>query len=89
MGLIFMIMLGAVLGWVATIILRGANVRELAINMVVGIGGGLIAGLLVCPLIGKDNLLSSGHSVEALLVSLAGSLILLVSVNVLRRGEMR
>lgn len=89
MGLIFLVMLGAVLGWIAAIILRVRRHGELEINITTGVGGALIAGLIINPLIGEGNMLHGGYSVEALLVSVGGSLVMLVSVNLLRCSELR
>ena len=89
MGLIFLILLGLVLGWLATIILQAGNSRNLMVNLTSGVGGAILAGIVINPLIGLGNLLRGAYSVEALLVSFAGAISLLVAVNLLQRGEMR
>ncbi|GAA0267173.1 hypothetical protein GCM10009127_03520 [Alteraurantiacibacter aestuarii] len=88
MGLIFLIGSGALLGWLTTIVLQtGGN--ALKVNLASGIGGALVGGLLVNPLIGEGNLLAGGYSIAALLISLGGSVVLLASVNILRHRELR
>lgn len=89
MGLIFLIMMGAMLGWVTAIIRPGSDRCALTGNVTAGIGGALCAGLIINPLIGESNLLSGGYSAEALLVSIAGAVLALVSLNLLHRSEMR
>ncbi len=89
MGLIFLVGLGSVLGWLAAIIARTRSSHGLMVNVVAGITGALIAGLLVNPLTGQGNILSGRYSAETLLVCLGGSLVLLISVNLLRCGELR
>lgn len=89
MGLIFLILLGLVLGWLATIILQTGNARNLMVNLASGVGGAILAGIVINPLIGLGNLLRGAYSVEALLVSFGGAIFLLVAVNLLQRGEMR
>lgn len=89
MGLIFIILLGATLGWMATIILRTGGSHAFKVNVAAGVCGALLGGLVVNALIGEGNLLNGGYSVVSLLVALAGTLILLVSVNLLHRSEMR
>ncbi|TIX48942.1 GlsB/YeaQ/YmgE family stress response membrane protein [Alteraurantiacibacter aquimixticola] len=89
MGLIFLILLGAVLGWLVTIVVSRGRMRELKLNVLLGTGGSLLTGLVINPLIGVGSLLRGTYSVEALLISFVGSLLLLVSVNLLRRSEMR
>jgi uncharacterized membrane protein YeaQ/YmgE (transglycosylase-associated protein family) len=54
-------------------------------NIVVGIVGALLAGFLLNPLIGGGNIMSGDLSLSAIAVSLLGSVILLVILNMLRR----
>lgn len=89
MGLICIILLGATLGWMATIIRRTDGSQAFRLNVAVGIAGALLGGLVVGSLIGEGNLLEAGSSVRSLLVALAGSIVLLVSLNLLRPSQMR
>jgi uncharacterized membrane protein YeaQ/YmgE (transglycosylase-associated protein family) len=89
MGLLFLLLLGMAMGWLATIILQTGEKSTLLVNVVSGVGGALIAGSVINPLIGMGNVLQGGYSAEALLASLAGAIVLLVAVNLLRYREMR
>jgi len=89
MGLIFLILLGMALGWVATILLQTGEKSHLLVNVLAGIGGAMLAGIIVNPLIGLGDLIAGRYGVAALLVSLAGAVLLLLAVNLLRDGEMR
>lgn len=89
MGLIFLILLGMALGWVATILLQTGEKSRLLVNVLAGICGALLAGVIVNPLIGLGDLIGGRYGVEALLVSLAGVVVLLVAVHLLRDTEMR
>lgn len=89
MGLIFFTMLGAILGWVVTILFKQGNLRALKRNAIAGILGALLGGIVSNPLLEQHNSLLGAASVEALLISLIGSLALLLSVNLLHRSEMR
>ena len=89
MGLIFLIVMGGILGWLAAIVLRVDDKDALWINISAGLAGALTAGILVNPLIGNGNLLAGAYSVDGLLVSLLGSVLLVVSVNLLRGAELR
>ena len=89
MGLIFMIVLGAILGWLAAIILDAESRPGLARNVGSGILGALGAGLLVSPLVGGGSLLAEHYSVTALLVALLGSLVLIACANVFGRLQLR
>lgn len=88
MGLVFMIVAGAILGWIATFVQQAASFRGLRANLGAGIAGALLAGLLIGPRVGAGNLLSGQYSVDALLVTALGSLLLLASVNLLRKQEL-
>lgn len=45
MGLIFYTMLGAILGWIATIVRQASNSRALRRNVLSGIGGALAGAI--------------------------------------------
>lgn len=88
MGLVFMIVAGAILGWL-TAFVRGLKAFGLKINIAAGIAGALVAGLVVSPFIVRGDLMKGYYSVEALLISLLGSVLLLLAVNLLRRSALR
>lgn len=89
MGLIFLVVLGAILGWLAAIIIRADSTRATLLNVAVGIGGALATGLLVGPMLGFGTILDGRHSIPGLLTALAGSIVLLFAVNLLRNRELR
>ena len=89
MGLLFLIVLGAVLGWLAAIVMRAETGRVMLLNVAAGIGGALITGLVVGPLLGLGSILDGRHSVDGLLTALAGSIVVLFAVNVWRSREVR
>ncbi len=85
MGLIFLIVVGGTLGWLATIVLRAENVAGVVRNSVVGIGGALASGLGLTPLVGQGDFLRGIYSVEALVTALLGAGLLLCAVNLFSR----
>ena len=87
MGLVFLVVLGGILGWLAAIINSSENGRGIALNVAVGIGGALLTGLVLAPLLGAGSILDGAYRVDGLLTALAGSLVVLVAVNVLRDRE--
>jgi uncharacterized membrane protein YeaQ/YmgE (transglycosylase-associated protein family) len=89
MGLLFLIVLGAVLGWLAAIVMRAETGRGVLLNVAAGIGGALVTGLVVGPLLGLGSVLDGRHSIDGLLTALAGSIVVLFAVNVLRDREVR
>jgi uncharacterized membrane protein YeaQ/YmgE (transglycosylase-associated protein family) len=86
-GLAFLIVIGGMLGWLAAIITKAETGTSRTRNILIGIFGALVAGLAVNPLLGEGDLLAGQYSVNALLVALAGSVALLVALNLL--GEQR
>lgn len=90
MGLLFMIVVGAILGWLAAIILRIEAPRGILLNISAGVGGALLAGLLVGPLLlGSASLIGGYYRVGSLLLSLLGSVLVIAALNVFWRGELR
>lgn len=90
MGLVFLVVIGGMLGWLAAIIARAETGSARMRNILIGIAGALLAGLAVNPLLGEGNLLDGQYSVNALLVALAGSVALLLALNLLgEQGDAR
>lgn len=85
MGLIIWLIVGGVVGWLASLIMRTDAQQGLILNIVVGIVGAFIAGLIFSG--GTIN--QAPLSIEAFLVSLVGAVVLLGIVNLLRRGSIR
>ena len=89
MGLIILLVIGGLIGWLASIVMRTDGQQGILLNVVVGIIGALLAGLLLNPLIGGGNIMNGDYSGSALLVSFLGAVILLAVVNLFRRGAVR
>jgi uncharacterized membrane protein YeaQ/YmgE (transglycosylase-associated protein family) len=88
MGIIIWLIIGGVVGWLASIIMKTDGQQGILLNVVVGIVGALLAGFLISPLLGIGTI-NSGLSVGTFLVSLGGAIILLAIVNLIRRGRPR
>ncbi len=88
MGIIVWLVVGGVVGWLASIIMRTDGQQGLLLNVVVGIVGALLAGFVVSPLLGIGTI-NQGISMGTFLVSLLGAVILLAIVNLFRRGAVR
>ena len=89
MNLILWIIIGGILGWIASLIMRTDAQQGLFLNIVVGIIGALVAGFVLTPLVGIGTINQNNFSLPALLVSLLGAIILLAIVNLFRRGTVR
>lgn len=88
MGFIVWLIVGGVVGWLASIIMRTDGQQGIFLNVVVGIVGALVAGLVISPLVGVATI-NQGVSLATFLVSLVGAVILLAIVNMFRRGRAR
>jgi len=89
MGLIILIIVGGILGWLASMVMRTDGQQGIFLNIVVGIVGALLAGFLLNPLIGGGNIMAGDFSASSLLVSFLGAVVLLAIVNRFRRGAVR
>jgi uncharacterized membrane protein YeaQ/YmgE (transglycosylase-associated protein family) len=89
MNLIIWLVVGGVIGWIASLIMKTDAQQGLFLNVVVGIVGALLGGWLLSPLVGAGTLNQGDFSLAGLLVSLAGAIILLFVVNLIRRRSPR
>ncbi|MGN6357256.1 MAG: GlsB/YeaQ/YmgE family stress response membrane protein [Novosphingobium sp.] len=89
MGLIILVIIGGILGWLASIVMRTDAQQGVLLNVVVGIVGALLAGFILNPLIGGGNIMNGDFSGSSLLVSFLGAVVLLAIVNLVRRGAVR
>jgi uncharacterized membrane protein YeaQ/YmgE (transglycosylase-associated protein family) len=87
MNFVIWIILGAVVGWLASVIMKTSGQQGLILDIVVGIVGSILAGYLITPLLGISTINQRNFSIPALLVSLAGAVILLFVVRLVRRGR--
>jgi uncharacterized membrane protein YeaQ/YmgE (transglycosylase-associated protein family) len=85
MGLILWLIVGGVIGWLASIIMRTDGQQGIFLNIVVGIVGAFIGGLIFSG--GSIN--RAPLTLTSFLVSLVGAIILLAIVNLVRRGSIR
>ncbi|MGH8238313.1 MAG: GlsB/YeaQ/YmgE family stress response membrane protein [Steroidobacteraceae bacterium] len=88
MGILVWLIVGGVVGWLASIVMRTDAQQGILLNVVVGIVGALLAGFIVSPLLGIGTI-NQGISIATFLVSLVGAVILLAIVNLFRRGRVR
>ncbi|HEX7114726.1 MAG TPA: GlsB/YeaQ/YmgE family stress response membrane protein [Steroidobacter sp.] len=88
MGIIVWLIVGGVVGWLASIIMRTNAQQGILLNVIVGIVGALLAGFIISPLIGVGTI-NEGITLGSFLVSLVGAIILLAIVNLFRRGTVR
>ncbi|MEJ7934234.1 GlsB/YeaQ/YmgE family stress response membrane protein [Sphingobium sp. AN558] len=85
MGIILWLVVGGIIGWLASMIMRTDAQQGVLLNIVVGIVGAFLGGLIFSG--GSIN--NAGLTLTSFLVSLVGAVILLAIVNLVRRGSVR
>jgi uncharacterized membrane protein YeaQ/YmgE (transglycosylase-associated protein family) len=86
---ILIIVIGGVLGWLASIVMRRDAQQGILLNVVVGIVGAILGGLLLSPLIGGGSITEGNFDIMSLLTSFLGAVILLAIVNLFTRKRVR
>lgn len=89
MNFIIWIVIGGILGWLASLVMKTDAQQGMFLNVVVGIVGALLGGWLLSPLFGTGTINTDDFSVMSLGVSFLGAVILLAIVNLVFRGRVR
>ncbi|MGZ6346466.1 MAG: GlsB/YeaQ/YmgE family stress response membrane protein [Anaerolineales bacterium] len=83
LNIIIYLVVAAIIGWVATELMHDRS--NLLINIIVAVIGGFIAGYFLTPLFHISPIGVGAISIPAMLITLAGAVILLFIVNLIRR----
>lgn len=89
MNFLIWIVVGGIIGWLASMVMRTDAQQGMFLNVIVGIVGAMLGGWLIAPLLGQGTINSNDFSLGGLAVSFVGALILLAIVNLVRRGSPR
>jgi uncharacterized membrane protein YeaQ/YmgE (transglycosylase-associated protein family) len=89
MTFILWLVIGGILGWLASIVMKTNDQQGIILNVIVGIVGAFLGGLLLAPLFGTGTINQSDFSIGSLFVSFLGAVILLAIVNFFRGRRMR
>lgn len=89
MNFIIWLVVGGLIGWVASMIMRTDAQQGIFLNVIVGIVGAMLGGWLLAPMFGSGTINSNDFSLSGLGLSLLGAIILLAIVNLVRRGSVR
>jgi uncharacterized membrane protein YeaQ/YmgE (transglycosylase-associated protein family) len=81
------LIVGAIIGWVASQLM--GRREGLILNIVVGIVGAFLAGLVLTPLLGIPTINQNNFSLPGLIVSLLGAIMLLALVSIFQRASRR
>lgn len=90
MNILIFLIVGGVIGWIPSMIMRTDAQKGVVLNVVVGIVGSALGGLLLGPLIANASLTQGDRlNLASLGVSLGGTVILLALWNLLNRRSVR
>jgi uncharacterized membrane protein YeaQ/YmgE (transglycosylase-associated protein family) len=89
MNIILVIVIGGIIGWIASMIMRTDAQQGVFMNIIIGVVGSLLAGFILSPFLGGAPITSGELSVSSLLISLLGAVVLLAIINMVRRGTPR
>ena len=89
MNIIIWLIIGGIVGWLASIIMKRDGQQGILLNIIVGIVGSFLGGFLIAPLLGSGTANTGDFSIMGLLASLIGAVILLAIVNLFTRGRAR
>lgn len=84
LSLIGLLIVGGVVGWLASIVMRTDAQQGIILNIVVGIAGAFLAGLVV-----SGGSINQDIGLMSFLWSLIGAIVLLGIVNLIRKGKVR
>lgn len=82
-SILIWILLGAIAGWIAGLIVKGRGFGTLG-NIAIGIVGSFIGGWLGQEL-GVSGTVTGGFSLAGILTAVAGAIVLLVIIGLIRR----
>ena len=83
------LIVGGIIGWLASLVIRTDVPHGTLFNVVVGVVGAFVAGLVLTPLFGISTINQNNFSLPAMRVSLLGAILLLAVVSRSRRGALR
>jgi uncharacterized membrane protein YeaQ/YmgE (transglycosylase-associated protein family) len=89
MNFLIWIIVGGIIGWLASIVMKTNAQQGWILNIVVGVVGALLGGWLLAPLFGTGTINQDDFSLASLAVSLLGAIILLAIVNLIRGRGVR
>lgn len=88
MGLIITLIVGGIIGWLASIVMRTDAQQGIILNVVVGIVGAFL-GTFISGLVGGRGADLNNFDPISLLWAFLGAIVLLGIVNLVRRGSVR
>ncbi len=89
LGFIWFIIMGGVIGWLASLLMRRDGSMGTLLNIVVGIVGSWIGNTVLSPLLGGGTIGAFPPDWQGVLGALIGAAVLLGILNLIQRGKLR
>ena len=90
MNFIIALIVGGIIGWLASKVMNTDAQQGIFLNIVVGCVGSMVGKFIAGTFLGMGGMgLRDGIDIPSLIVSFVGALILLGIVNLVRRGSVR
>lgn len=86
MTIVIWFVVGALIGWAASVMMCTDTEQRLALNVVVGVVGAFLGGWLLSGLFSSSTVDQVDFSVTSVVVSLVGAIILVGLLRVVRRA---
>jgi len=84
MNILIWLVVGGVIGWMASWVLETHNAQDLMLNVAVGTSGAMLGGWFLTPFVGSGTFHPGEFSSTAVAVSLIGAAMLIAIFNMLR-----
>jgi uncharacterized membrane protein YeaQ/YmgE (transglycosylase-associated protein family) len=83
MGIILWIIFGALVGWIASLVMETDSQQGALLNIIIGIVGAVVGGWLMS-FFGESGV--TGFNIYSFLVALFGAVVLIAGIRLLRHG---
>jgi uncharacterized membrane protein YeaQ/YmgE (transglycosylase-associated protein family) len=89
MHIVHTLIIGGIIGWLASLVTRTDGQQGMVLNVVVGIIGAAFAALVITPIMGEASPTNGAFGLRSLVVSFLGAIVLLGIITLFRRGSVR
>ena len=89
MSFIIWILVGALVGWIASLIMKTDAQQGTILNIVFGILGAFLGGYLISPLVGVSTINQNALSIPSILVSIVGAVIVILIWKLISKASSR
>jgi uncharacterized membrane protein YeaQ/YmgE (transglycosylase-associated protein family) len=89
MNFIIWLVIGGIIGWLASILMKTNDKQVMVLNVTIGFIGAMFGGWFITPTVRVDTINEYNFSMAGMLVSLVGAAILLVIVDLSLRSSVR